>query len=285
MKKVNDRKRQPHKANIINPFIDVPDRTEEILKGAHEANVRRHEQTASDQRHRELLKQNRILSTKENKYTHAVDTILEWIEKVEYPNSLIGNAGNQRSCSIDYHYFNFEDRFDASRGLFEPFLNKLKSMECISAWKRQTHVRGSRYIFFEVNKDKLKEYKNELVPKNEKSKTDNNLQDYVDPDLANWLINKNHHAKGTYEISPDEKITFRSGRFGGMNELIKNSGNKITGDQLKSAIKNNLQKGDGMNLNIAKWKYDLIKDTKFSKFFVLKFKQPSSYRLYLLKQK
>lgn len=125
--------------------------------------------------------------------------------------------------------------------------------------------------------------KNELTFNKEQNKFNINQHDYLDPDKTKWFVDK-ASSKGSYIKSPDEKFTVRSGRFGGINELIKNSGHEITGEALKFAIKRNLQKGDGQNLNITQWKYDLERETEFSKFFYLDFKKPSYYRLYLLKK-
>jgi len=146
---------KPSRANVINPFTDIPDRTEEILKQAREGYSRVLDQQRADRRDREIFKQNRILADKTAKtdeYILAIDTIINWAKR-----------SKNKSVTIDYYDFNFEDRWVVARNLFEPFLDELKNARCFVSWQSYTGVGTRKYSFIEVDINKLAEYKTSLV--------------------------------------------------------------------------------------------------------------------------
>jgi len=110
---------------------------------------RQREQNLEDKRHRETLKQNRILATKENKYLHAIDTIIERAD-----------LGDE-NFSIDYYYFNFEDRMDASK-ILEKFLSELAGAGCFEKYARANYAEGVRFGFIKANAAKLREFREKL---------------------------------------------------------------------------------------------------------------------------
>lgn len=139
-------------------FKDIPDKAEELLKKAKEAYIWQHEQTLAERIHKENLKQNRILAAKEDKFTHALNTIIEWSEHYE----------DGKNFPLDYYYFNFEDRMDDSKTL-ERFLDKLKDAGCFKSWSRTNYTGGTRFGFVGVSLEKLKSYATAYKQKNKVS--------------------------------------------------------------------------------------------------------------------
>ncbi len=125
----------------------IPDRTEELIKKAEEANIRQQEQTLTDRRHREDLKQKRILATKEDKFTHTINLI---IERAKYQNS--------PSFSIDFYDFNFEDTMDNLRVLLG-FLSSLVASGCLKSYSKTSYAGGVRINFNYVNIVKLSKFR------------------------------------------------------------------------------------------------------------------------------
>lgn len=255
----------------------IPDKTEEIIREINASKLRMDEQADRDYKHRQLLKQNRILGTKKDKYLHAIDLIIEWAGKYQDQNNSILFG---KTIGIDYYLFNFEDRLDVVLNLFKPFLNKLKNDGCFTSWKRHTFVKKSLFTFFEVDIDKLKEYRNNFEANTGLSKIDESYSGLTKRDLANWHIGKDGHS-GYYEISKEIRIPFRGSRFGGINELIKNSGHEITRDQLRKAINDYTQGGKKKDLNkivITKWIDELNRGRKdFAKYFKIEHRLPHFY--------
>ena len=105
----------------------------------------------------------------------------------------------------------------------------------------------------------------------------------VAPDLQKWYVDKKHKAKGEYEISHNKKITFRSGAFGGINELIKNVGHDTRRRELQKAIADHKQ-GRSLNteqINVAEWTDRLRNDKPdFDKYFLIEFIKPDYYQLF-----
>ncbi len=127
----------------------VPDRTAEIERQINEARKWEADRALKEKQHKELLKQNRILATKENKYIHAIDTIIER-----------AGLGNE-NFSIDYYYFNFEDRMDASK-MLEKFLLELQNNGCFEKYIRTNYARGVRFSFIKNNIIELKKFRKSL---------------------------------------------------------------------------------------------------------------------------
>lgn len=122
----------------------------DIQKEVGESQKWQRQQDLEDKRHRETLKQNRILATKESKYLHAIDTIIERAD-----------LGNE-SFSIDYYYFNFEDRMDASK-MLEKFLSELRGGGCFENYSRTNYAGGVRFSFIKVNAQKLNEFREKQI--------------------------------------------------------------------------------------------------------------------------
>lgn len=99
------------------------------------------------------------------------------------------------------------------------------------------------------------------------------------PEFKKWDSHEEEHW-GEYIISDQIHVKFKSGRFGGINELMKNKGHEVTRVQLISAIKKHSQ-GKSDNVSITKWKYELRRDTDFDKYFYLHYMKPHFYILYL----
>jgi len=127
----------------------IPDGTEELIKKAEETNIRQHEQTLTERRHREDLKQKRVLAAKEDKFTHAINLI---IERAKYQNS--------PSFSIDFYDFNFEDTMDNLRVLLG-FLDSLIASGCLKSYSKTSYTGGVRINFNGVDIVKLTEFRDE----------------------------------------------------------------------------------------------------------------------------
>lgn len=131
---------------IYEPGV-ISDRTEELLKKAEEANIRQHEQTLAEKRHKEDLKQKRILATKEDKFIHAINLI---IERAKYQSS--------PSFSIDFYDFNFEDTMDNLRVLLG-FLDSLVASGCLKSYSKTSYTGGVRIYFNGVDIAKLEDFR------------------------------------------------------------------------------------------------------------------------------
>ena len=107
------------------------------------------ERALRDEEMRKKMKYDRILNSKKDKYEHALDIIIERIESYD---------DNRKSESIDYYYFNFEDRMVDSR-MLERFFQKLKKFGCFSNFNRTNYASGTRFSFSEISISKLKKYK------------------------------------------------------------------------------------------------------------------------------
>lgn len=156
----------------------VPDKTEEYEKQWQESQKIEEERALAEKRHQELLKQQRIFNTIVDKYTHAINTIIEWTEMARKTTNPIEGG----SITIDYYHFNFEDRWDTSKVLFQNFLNELKEEGCFKAWTINPY-RPHDYLFDGVNIDKLKQYKDNKIKlrekQNEVSDSKNKLVFYI----------------------------------------------------------------------------------------------------------
>ncbi len=134
----------------------ITDRTEELIKKAEEANIRQHEQALADRSHKQDLKQKRILATKEDKFIHAINLI---IERTKYQNT--------PSFSIDFYDFNFEDTMDNLRVLLG-FLDSLVTSGCLKSYPKTSYTGGVRINFNGVNIAKLEDFRNKRpIPKPE----------------------------------------------------------------------------------------------------------------------
>jgi len=131
---------------IYEPKV-IPDRTEELIKKAEEANIRRHEQALTERRHRQDFKQKRILVAKEDKFTHAINLILE---RAKYQNS--------PTFGIDFYDFNFEDTMDNLRVLLG-FLDTLVASGCLKSHSKISYEGGVRISFNGVDIAKLTEFR------------------------------------------------------------------------------------------------------------------------------
>jgi len=107
------------------------------------------------------------------------------------------------------------------------------------------------------------------------------LEDKLDKDYS-WEPHEDE-SYGFLNLPNGERLIFRSGRFGGINELMKDLDIYITGDQLKQAIKKHSQ-GEKNELEISRWKSEIKKDRPhFFEFFEIEFKAPNKYRLNRIK--
>lgn len=143
------RKKVPTEEQIIKVYEPevIPDKTDELLKKAEEANIRQHEQTLSERRHREDLKQKRTLAAKEDKFTHAINLI---IERAKYQNN--------PTFSIDFYDFNFEDTMDNLRVLLG-FLDSLVASGCLKSYSKTSYAGGVRINFNRVDIAKLEDFR------------------------------------------------------------------------------------------------------------------------------
>lgn len=107
------------------------------------------------------FKNQRILNSKEDKKVHALNTIIERIEPYYH---------DQKNIIIDYHYFNYEDRKDDSR-LLEKFLDTAKNRHCFTNFTRTNYSGGTKFSFTDINLDKIKKYRDELLKQQNKLDT------------------------------------------------------------------------------------------------------------------
>jgi hypothetical protein len=116
--------------------------------------------------HREAMKQKRILGTKEDKYLHTINVIIEHTK---------ANKRDGKAFSIDYFNFNFEAGMNAFK-IFKKFLDKLKDYGCFANYQKNSYPGKSEISFSKLNLKRLKEYKKKL----EKKTTDKKKLQYED---------------------------------------------------------------------------------------------------------
>src|SRR3989344_689456 len=122
----------------------IPDiLTPEIERLSKERKTREDNERIEDIKNLRLVKQQRIQDTKEDRYAHAINTIIEWTE--------IGKR------TIPYLYFNFH--FEEQQE-FALFLNKLKNAGCFSNWSTNPYkdTYHSEVIFDNTNVPLLQQF-------------------------------------------------------------------------------------------------------------------------------
>ena len=192
-----------------------------LLRGQIEAQTRK-----SERQHRQKLKNDRINASPQDKYEHALDTI---IEKFEFHSQ----TNNATTITIDYYYFNFEDRMDDSR-MLEAYFDKLKEADCFESWGRGNYSGGTKFSFSNVRLDKLREFKRKESEKSSKTTQvkanapqENDSYEISTRDNKIWvnetyLISKPHGAGSNLEF---------------MLYLLDNSGKEIKRAELPDNIK------------------------------------------------
>ena len=140
----------------------VPDRTAEIEKLITEGQIRQSERIERERLHREQMKQDRILRTPVDKYTHALNLI---IERAEY-------AENGNNFSIEFYDFNFEQMIGSK--MLEKFLTEMQKDGCFERYTRTNYSGGTRFGFIKPNIKNLKKFKEKgekkYSPQDKKSK-------------------------------------------------------------------------------------------------------------------
>lgn len=131
----------------------IPDKTEELIKLSREADQREHQEILEDKRRREDAKNARILTSKVDKYVHAINTMIEFTEAAKSPLS-IENKNDPNRCTVPYFYFNFENRLD-TRLLFDSFLSELREAGCFKSYNRWATYWDLNYTFDEIDIGKL----------------------------------------------------------------------------------------------------------------------------------
>ena len=137
----------------------IPDRTAEIQRQMNETIRRETERLEREKLHREQLKQDRILRTPIDKYTHALDLI---IERAEY-------AEDGNNFSIEFYDFNFEKMIGSE--MLEKFLTKMQKDGCFKEYTRTNYAGGTRFGFIKPSIKKIKAFKE----KRKKQKTKTNI--------------------------------------------------------------------------------------------------------------
>jgi hypothetical protein len=226
---------------------------ERMEQQAIDASERRLQRDLETKRHKETLKLQRILGTKEDKRVHAINKIIERAE---------GINGEVKNFSIDYYDFNYEDSHEVLIHEFTPFLEKLKLGDCFTGFDRQTGINQVHFNFQGVNVDNLKKYREKILPIKENSIEEIKKQAYIKalsepaPDTIGQPTRNNASAKEilTYnEETGDGKLRgiatkrlkdgTREKKI--FDEVFKNRGHKITREKvmqllgLESQKKNN----------------------------------------------
>lgn len=123
---------------------EIPDTlTPEIERSAREAKTREYNERIEDIKRLHSIKQQQIQGAKEDRHTHAINTIIEWTE-----------SGKR---TIPYLSFNF---YYEEQQVFAQFLNKLKEAKCFSDWSTNPYKDAyhSEYSFKNVNITALHKY-------------------------------------------------------------------------------------------------------------------------------
>jgi len=135
----------------------IPDRTRELEKSFRETSIRIHQESLDEKNRMADAKNARILATKEDKYTHAVNLLIEHAEAAKISETT-EYADNGTTFSIPYYSFNFDDHISA-RDLLEAFFIKLRNAGCFKNFSRGSmSFWGTNMCFTQVNLAKLKKY-------------------------------------------------------------------------------------------------------------------------------
>ena len=124
---------------------EIPDTlTPEIERIAREAKARRYNERIEDIKNLHSIKQQQIQGAKEDRDTHAINTIIEWTE-----------SGKR---TIPYLFFNF---YVEEQQAFALFLNKLKEAKCFSGWSANPYIDADHLeiIFNNVNIPLLQQFR------------------------------------------------------------------------------------------------------------------------------
>lgn len=187
----------------------IPDKTRGFERLVRKASEREHQRNLDERKRREDAKNARILASKEDKYLHAVNLIIEHREAKDNPIYL-GNGNDPTSFSIPYYFFNFEDHIKI-RDLLEAFLFKLKNAGCFESFDRSPATPlGSDVIFHKINLEKLKEYRDTILEtksedKNGDLKTRYNhmLEEMKSSSKHQWAEPKKKYEEQIAEVAID----------------------------------------------------------------------------------
>ena len=131
----------------------IPDKTDELAKKAEKARIRLQKQRLTEKRHREKLRQKRILASEaagKDKFMHTIDFILE---QLKYQKAV--------DLSIDFNELNFENTINGVRTLMG-WLEELKEFGALRNFSKQNYTGGVRIYLKGCNTKKLKQYKNQM---------------------------------------------------------------------------------------------------------------------------
>jgi hypothetical protein len=97
-----------------------------------------------------------MLACKDGKYIHAIKIIIERAE-----------IANSENLSVDFYYFNFEDRMDDLM-LLTNFFDRMKEAGCFANYDRHTGVGRVNLIFSKIDLQNLKTFLKEQILKQQK---------------------------------------------------------------------------------------------------------------------
>jgi len=126
---------------------------EDLEKEGRQYRIAEITEKQEDRRHKDRIKNERIIRSQEDKRVHALQIIIEHAEP-NYPKN--------KNISINYDYFNYENMM-SSVNLLRAFLTKAQNAGC---FVKHSHVSltGHSVISLEgVNLEALKKYKNKLI--------------------------------------------------------------------------------------------------------------------------
>jgi len=102
-----------------------------------------------EQRHREKLKNDRILTAKENKFLHSLDLIIH-TGKTAKKSNFVTYADEGKTFTIPYFRFNFGDDL-LERNSLNTFLDRLLKFGCFQTFERNPHSSTLQYVFSGVD--------------------------------------------------------------------------------------------------------------------------------------
>lgn len=227
-----------------------------------------------------------------NQFTGTnLNMVLRVLEEIKSSAELSINGGTS---------YKLQSGFNSAGAARENLLlRKLESLGLFKYWGEDmvTNLASFDNLNFPLI-DKCIEIGHRKEPSRESDEIKNGLEDSlaIDKDKKQVSVLNNFN----WDPSPDEKIgtltipddskllIFRSGNFGGVNELIKNIGHDCKRQQLKAAIAKYKQ-GESKNPNaisVSKWLSDLKrKRSEFFKYFKVEYSKPDNYRLLYSYQK
>lgn len=170
----------------------IPDTITPLLEQvSKESKTRASKERSEDIKNLRAVKHQRIKEAKLNKYTHAINTIIEW-----------SNAGKG---TIPYLYFNF---YFEEQQEFAIFLDKLKNAGGFSSWTTNPYKDAyhTEIIFSNINLEVLRNF-----ALGQESPSNHPSMPSKEPNTGTWSDDFHWLSDTKFNLGNGKSVTFQSG--------------------------------------------------------------------------